>query len=80
MAYTQYCKCACTDKPSLVRVVEQCLDCTLKMCQQACKEEVADIGVSCFQRESLKEQLVVYIFAAMVVGLVGVGMVRARAK
>jgi hypothetical protein len=50
------------------------------MCQQACKEEVADIGVSCFQRESLKEQLVVYIFAVMVVGLVGVGMVRARAK
>ena len=78
MGYTQYCKCACTEKASLVRVVEKCLDCTLKMCQNVCEEEVADIGVSCFQRESLTEQIVVYLFAAMVVVLVGVGMVRAR--
>ncbi len=47
--------------------------------QNVCEEEVADIGVSCFQRESLKEQIVVYLFAATVVVLVGVGMVRARA-
>lgn len=73
-AYTQYCKCDCT-KGAVVGVVDKCLNCTLATCQEACGEKV-EMAVTCFQRESLKEQVVVYMFLAAVVGLVGMGMAR----
>lgn len=73
--YTQYCKCGCEDKASVVSVVDKCVDCTLKYCQKQCSQS-GELAVSCFQRESVKEQVVVYGFGLLVVGLIAAGFRR----
>lgn len=78
-----YCKCACGKYSSILELSEPsnpakpCLDCT----RQFCLEHAADLCLKtvatedemmvaeCFQRESLKDEIIVIVFLMLTVGL-----------
>lgn len=73
-AHKQYCKCQCNEQ-LLIREIEKCGMCTKEWCIEQkldlCAEGDENILISCFQVESLKEKVVVCLFLAAVLGLLG---------
>lgn len=70
-AYQQYCKCQCSAE-DLIVPIKACALCTKDVClassKDFCKDE--EIKLSCYQVESVKDQMVVYGFIGLVGGLV----------
>lgn len=71
-AYQQYCKCSCNGQ-LLIQEIDKCGLCTKEWCieqkKDLCSDEEENILISCFQVESLKEKVVVFLFLIAVVGL-----------
>lgn len=81
LAYTEFCKCECFGEYEIFELRPQkgmpltcnnctrqfCLDQKLTICKEA-KGEV-DVTTACFERESFKDQLIVYAFAGVTIGL-----------
>lgn len=88
LAYTEFCKCECFGEYEIIELRPQkeqlltcnnctrafCLDQKLTICKEA-KGEV-DVTTSCFERESFKDQLIVYAFAGVTIGLLLWALVR----
>lgn len=72
VAYQQYCRCEC-DGSVKVAEIDKCGLCTSSFCleQVECKEKDSDIIISCFQIESLKETILVYLFMTAVLAMLG---------
>lgn len=72
VAYQQYCRCEC-DGAVEIAEVGKCGLCTSDFCLEKvkCLEKNSDIIISCFQIESLKETIVVYLFMIAVLGMLG---------
>lgn len=80
-AYTQICRCDCGTNYTVVELPDEglsytasCTNCTKKFCLSqnfTICQGVDDVLVSasCFQRESLKEQLFIYTFIIITSGL-----------
>lgn len=71
LAFQQYCRCECAGNYTILEVA-LCGACELDFCAAevpACAD--TKVVLSCFQRESVKDQVIVYGFVAGVVGLVG---------
>ncbi|CUM67204.1 uncharacterized protein PRCAT00004897001 [Priceomyces carsonii] len=78
--YQQYCRCECNEK-SVVQPIERCGLCTKPFCMdhdpKLCDEDASeDILISCYQIESTKDSIVVYLFIIIVCGLVANGLYR----
>lgn len=78
--YQLYCKCECNAK-TIINPIDKCKLCTEEYClsqdEKLCdSEDTTDdksgsIIISCFQVESFKESLVIYLFLTIVIGLMG---------
>lgn len=72
-AATKYCRCEINDD-ARVTTVPQCTNCTTDFCYKdvfdRVKNETDKLSLVCFQKESTKEATVIYLFIAVVFGLV----------
>lgn len=85
LGYKQYCRCECNLK-HMITEIEKCGLCTKEFCllrdPNLCVVDndeneggsKSDIVISCFQIESFKEKVVIYLFVAVVFGMVGNAM------
>lgn len=79
-AYQLYCKCECNAR-TIINPIDKCKLCTEEYClsqneklcdsDDAINEKPGSIIISCFQVESLKESLIIYLFLTIVFGLMG---------
>lgn len=81
LAYTEFCKCECFGEYEIIELRPQqnelltCNNCTRQFCLDKkltiCKEAKSEIDVitSCFERESFKDQLIVYLFSIVTLAL-----------
>ena len=83
-AFQLYCKCQCNEK-TIINTIDECKSCTKeycllkdsKLCEVELKEKInandveadQDIIISCYQIESLKDELIIYSFIITVLGL-----------
>lgn len=88
-AFQQYCRCSCNDK-SIVTKVDRCGLCTKDFClgldKALCEKKEDEKGIPdptegqvimyCFQIESYKDSLVIYLFTTLVLGLLGYALFR----
>jgi hypothetical protein len=81
-AYQQFCRCQCGSSYE-ISPVEQCGQCTRELCTQRLPNLCSDADLAidnasatCFQRESLKDRLVVGTFVACTLALLLVAVAR----
>lgn len=83
VAANQYCRCELNDVAE-IRPVVQCANCTTDFCYDdvfhQAKNETDKLNLVCFRKESTKEATVVYLFIAIVAGLVGYGAYLSRSS
>lgn len=76
VAYQQFCRCEYNEETQ-IHDVDQCNLCTTQFCLDrfgATFNETTDtLVIGCFQIESLKESVVIYLFILLVLGLLAVG-------
>lgn len=84
-AYLQYCSCDCGTGHGLVELWDDkgnhlpCSNCTKELCsrQKECLGVNIDLVQSvCFQRESLKDAVIVWFFLLVVMGMTGLAIYR----
>ncbi|ODQ57820.1 hypothetical protein WICANDRAFT_35018 [Wickerhamomyces anomalus NRRL Y-366-8] len=81
IAYEQFCRCQCDSKYKIIPLQDQgCNTCTKNYCLslnlEECKDFTEDeVLTTCFQRESTKDQLIVYTFILVTFGLLSYAIV-----
>lgn len=79
--FQQYCKCECTNETvdAKVLTVDSCNQCTQTLClgkeQEYCTP--VNLKLTCYQIESVKDMMIIYVFTIGVIILLGYSVLRA---
>lgn len=83
MAYQKYCKCSCSTN-TVIAEIDLCILCTKDWClgqkSDLCGDTKEVMNISCFQRESGKEFVIVLSFVILVVSLLGYKIVKSLSR